>query len=136
MREFRKKYWNKSPFLVRGGANDWPGRNKWTKEYLISQFGGIQTQIGTSQGIIRNGGQGDEFILFGEYVEKVWGVKDCADDRRWCDYAERHNNHSSIYGEEKYLFDRQNFMQQAQTLGINMDMNFPGKNARSSGGMG
>ena len=120
-REFRTKYWNKSPFLIRGGANNWPGKKKWTKDYLIENFGSIRTQIGTSQGIIRNGGQGNEYIGFGDYVENVWGVKDCEDDHRWCGAQDNR----SKYDEEKYLFDRQNFMEQAQTLGINMDMNFP-----------
>jgi hypothetical protein len=108
-RVFREKYWNKSPFILRGGASSWPGGKKWTKEYLISSFGDIDVQIGTSQNIIRNTGTGNKVINFGEYVESVWGVKDCKEDQRWCDEQYNHSKN----GDAKYLFDRDNFMQQA-----------------------
>ena len=72
-REFRTKYWNKSPVIIRGMAKRWPAVEKWTKEYLVENFGEIQTQIGTSTGIIRAGGTGNEYVAFGDYVEKVWG---------------------------------------------------------------
>ena len=122
-REFRKKYWNKSPVIVRQAANDWPGAKKWTKDYLIDNFGTIRTQIGTSTGIIRNGGQGNEYIDFGDYVENVWGEHSCSREHpKWCG---PHVNNFSSYEEEKYLFDRENFMQQARSRGIGRDMKFP-----------
>ena len=121
-RQFRLKYWNKSPVIIRNAAKNWPGATKWTKEYLIDQFGEIRTQYGTSQGIIKNGGQGNEWIDFGDYVENVWGEKECAEDPKWCPVNSKNQSH---LGEEKYLFDRENFMKQAALNGINMDMNFP-----------
>ena len=121
-REFRLKYWNKSPVIIRNAAKNWPGASKWTKDYLIRKFGGISTQYGTSTGIIRNGGQGNEHIDFGDYVEMVWGKKECANDPRWCPAD---STNATLLGEEKYLFDRENFMKKAAVAGINMDMNFP-----------
>jgi hypothetical protein len=70
---FRKKFWNKSPVIIRGMASGWPAVEKWTKEYLTENFGNIKTQIGTSKGIIRAGGTGNKFVKFGDYVEAVWG---------------------------------------------------------------
>lgn len=118
---FREKYWNKSPFLIRGGAIDWPAAKMWTKEYLIEKYGDIYTQIGTSQGIIRNHGTGNKFVKFGDYVKRVWGSRECKDDLRWCG----EENNQSKYGEEKYLFDRDNFMKQATKLGIHREMIYP-----------
>jgi len=70
---FRQKYWNKSPVIIRGMADEWPAIKKWKKEYLVEKFGDIQTQIGTSDGIIKAGGTGNQYVKFGDYVNAVWG---------------------------------------------------------------
>ncbi len=202
MREFRLKYWNRSPVVVRGGAKDWPAMRKWTKEYLLERFGMIQTQIGTSNGIIRNGGEGNEYVLFQDYLNEAWktaeeraheaaaaaeqarakarekaleeeferehGVPDIdADDEaavleddpehgvpdidaEEADEAggggrghgngqdrgdgndegkgavfDAINGSDRRYGEQKYLFDRENFMSQARKRGIFSDIRYP-----------
>jgi len=191
-REFRQKYWNKSPVIIRGMAKEWPAIENWTKEYLIEKFGNIETQIGTSNGIIKAGGTGNQYVNFGDYVEKVWGddakylgdgmpnfdeiiecrtdaqciaecheegiasievcgMQICNDDNKCINRASLmqtnalappegidkvgDNNNSTNsdntekknkgYGEVPYLFDRENFMNEAIKKGITMDLRTP-----------
>ena len=56
LRDFEAEYRGKKPLLLRGAAAHWPALEKWTRPYLLENFGDRGANVGTGSDIIYAGG--------------------------------------------------------------------------------
>lgn len=61
----------KKPLIVqfKNGASDWTDPTKWTKPSLLKMYRDWSILSGTSEDIVRSGGNGDTRTSFKEYLE-------------------------------------------------------------------
>lgn len=61
----------KKPLIVqfKNGASDWTDPTKWTKSSLLKMYRDWSILSGTSEDIVRSGGNGDTRTSFKEYLE-------------------------------------------------------------------
>lgn len=71
--EFEKAYRYKKPLIVHfsNGAADWTDPMKWTKASLLKLYSQWSILSGTSEDIVRRGGNGDTQTSFNEYLEMM-----------------------------------------------------------------
>ena len=69
--EFERVYRYKKPVIVhfRNGAADWTDPMKWTKSGLLKMYSQWSILSGTSEDIVRRGGNGDTQTSFKEYLD-------------------------------------------------------------------
>ncbi|KAJ7331204.1 hypothetical protein OS493_019985 [Desmophyllum pertusum] len=86
--EFEKVYRYKKPLIVHfsNGAADWTDPMKWTKASLLKLYSRWSILSGTSEDIVRRGGNGDTQTSFNEYLDMM--------------HEKKHND------EPMYVFDR------------------------------
>ena len=68
---FSCKY--KKPLIVhfKNGASDWTDPMKWTKASLLKMYSDWSVLSGTSEDIVRKGGNGDTETSFYEYLDMM-----------------------------------------------------------------
>ena len=71
--EFERVYRYKKPLIVhfRNGAADWTDPMKWTKSSLLRLYSQWSILSGTSEDIVRRGGNGDTQTSFKEYLDMM-----------------------------------------------------------------
>jgi hypothetical protein len=71
--EFEKKYRFKKPVVLKfkNGAAGWTDPSRWTKENLVKEYGRWTVLSGTSENIVRSGGNGDQKSSFTEYLNDI-----------------------------------------------------------------
>lgn len=71
--EFERVYRYKKPLIVhlRNGAADWTDPMKWTKSSLLSLYSQWSILSGTSEDIVRRGGNGDTQTSFQDYLDMM-----------------------------------------------------------------
>ncbi|KAJ7331213.1 hypothetical protein OS493_019995 [Desmophyllum pertusum] len=86
--EFERVYRYKKPLIVHfsNGAADWTNPMKWTKASLLKLYSRWSILSGTSEDIVRRGGNGDTQTSFNEYLDMM--------------HEKKHND------EPMYVFDR------------------------------
>ena len=75
--EFERVYRYKKPLIVhfRNGAADWTDPMKWTKSSLLQLYSQWSILSGTSEDIVRRGGNGDTQSSFKEYLDMMHKTK-------------------------------------------------------------
>lgn len=71
--EFEKKYRFKKPVLLKfkKGAAGWTDPWRWTKDSLVKEYGKWTVLSGTSDNIVRSGGNGDRKSSFTKYLNEI-----------------------------------------------------------------
>lgn len=75
--EFERVYRYKKPLIVhfQNGAADWTDPMKWTKGSLLELYSQWSILSGTSEEIVRRGGNGDTQTSFNEYLDMMHDKK-------------------------------------------------------------
>ncbi|XP_078342854.1 bifunctional arginine demethylase and lysyl-hydroxylase PSR-like [Oculina patagonica] len=86
--EFERVFRYKKPLIVHfsNGAADWTDPMKWTKSSLLELYSQWSILSGTSEDIVRRGGNGDKQTSFNEYLDMM--------------------HHKKYNDEPMYIFDR------------------------------
>ncbi|XP_031570533.1 2-oxoglutarate and iron-dependent oxygenase JMJD4-like [Actinia tenebrosa] len=87
--DFEKNYRFRKPVLLKfkDGAAGWTDPWKWTKDNLVKEYGKWTVLSGTSDNIVRSGGNGDQKSSFTEYLNEIM-------------------NNEKLKKEPWYMFDR------------------------------
>ena len=75
--EFERVYRYKKPLIVHfeNGASDWTDPMKWTRASLLELYSQWSILSGTSEEIVRRGGNGDTQTSFNEYLDMMHDKK-------------------------------------------------------------